>query len=68
MRRRKKKGGDDDEDVLVPAAVISLAAPAPELPEDPYAPQPGYYSSGNLLNQSNTCMRANMRNGIECQL
>ena len=45
MRRRKKRG-DDDDDVLVPAAVISLAAPAPQLPEDPIAPEPGYYSSG----------------------
>ena len=47
MRRRKKRG-DDDDDVLVPAAVISLAAPAPQLPEDPIAPEPGYYSSGIL--------------------
>ena len=46
MRRRKKRG-DDDDDVLVPAAVISLAAPAPQLPEDPVAPEP-VYSSGML--------------------
>ena len=46
MRRRKKRG-DDDDDVLVPAAVISLAAPAPQLPEDPVGPEPGY-SSGML--------------------
>ena len=46
MRRRKKRS-DDDDDVLVPTAVISLAAPAPQLPEDPVAPEPGY-SSGML--------------------
>ena len=50
MRRRKKRSDDDDE-VLVPAAVISLAAPAPQFPEDPMAPEPGYSASG-MLRQS----------------